>query len=279
MPSIHVLTDLRCAACVAAIAADFDREPGIIRWSADVGGAAKTLMMEGPTVDRPLIERLLARHGYRVLGEASAPAANTSSDPMSIGPLVGRGGSPGRALTAGDRAPAAEAARAADVASGFLETYRPLLLIVGYLLGAVAISEWAAGSLDVMRAMNRFMAGFFLVFSFFKLLDVGSFTASFRMYDPLAARIPGWGHAYPFVELSLGALYLAGVLPLLTNLVTLVLMSVGAAGVLHSVLNRRAIRCACLGTVFRLPMSTVTLIEDGSMALMAAGMLLHHVSG
>ena len=64
--------------------------------------------------------------------------------------------------------------------------------------------------------------------------------------------------------------YLANVAPMAVNSITLVVMAVSLAGVLRAVLSRRAIRCACLGTVFRLPMSTVTIIEDGLMLAMAA---------
>jgi hypothetical protein len=58
-----------------------------------------------------------------------------------------------------------------------------------------------------------------------------------------------------------------------TNLATLILMLVGAVGVLKALLNKRAIRCACLGTALNLPMTTITLVEDLGMAAMAAIML------
>jgi len=57
-------------------------------------------------------------------------------------------------------------------------------------------------------------------------------------------------------------------------MVTFLLMSFSALGVIQSVLNRTKIRCACLGTVFQLPMSTITIVEDLGMALMALLMLL-----
>ena len=89
----------------------------------------------------------------------------------------------------------------------------------------------------------------------------------------VARRVPAYGYVYPFVELLLGAAYVTGFQPFATNLVTLVVMAVSSVGVLQSVLNKRAIRCACLGTVFNLPMSTVTLVEDGLMVAMAAAAL------
>jgi hypothetical protein len=75
------------------------------------------------------------------------------------------------------------------------------------------------------------------------------------------------------VELGLGVAYLAGLAPVATNLVTLVVMLIGLVGVSQALLQKRRIQCACLGTVFNLPMSRVTFIEDGLMAAMAATML------
>jgi hypothetical protein len=108
------------------------------------------------------------------------------------------------------------------------------------------------------------------VFGFFKLLNVPAFADAYRGYDVVAKVWPGWGYVYPFVEVALGAAYLANVVPVAVNVVTLVVMGVSTVGVVQSVLNKQKIRCACLGTVFNLPVSTVTLVEDGLMAAMAA---------
>lgn len=118
------------------------------------------------------------------------------------------------------------------------------------------------------------MAGFFLVFSFFKLLDLRGFADAYRGYDILARALPFWAFVYPFVELALGVAYLTNSFPLATNVTTLALMLIGAVGVLRSLLNKRAIRCACLGTALNLPMTTITLVEDLGMAAMAGAMLV-----
>jgi Kef-type K+ transport system membrane component KefB len=78
---------------------------------------------------------------------------------------------------------------------------------------------------------------------------------------------------YPFIELTLGLAYLIDFQPFATNAITLVVMAISSIGVIESLLNKRKIRCACLGTVFNLPMSVVTLVEDTLMVLMAAAML------
>src|SRR5207253_2799497 len=120
-----------------------------------------------------------------------------------------------------------------------------------------------------------FMAGFFLVFSFFKLLDLKGFAESYAMYDVLAKRIPTYGYVYPFLELALGVAYLTGFNPAATNWATVVIMGFSSIGVIQSVVDKKQIRCACLGAVFNLPMSTVTIIEDLLMVAMAGAALLY----
>ena len=118
-----------------------------------------------------------------------------------------------------------------------------------------------------------FMAGFFLTFSFFKMLDLKGFAESYSMYDIVAKKVKAYGFMYAFIELGLGIAYATNFQPLVTNVVTLIVMTVSIIGVLQSVLNKRKIQCACLGAVFNLPMSTVTIIEDALMIAMSAIML------
>jgi copper chaperone CopZ len=152
--------------------------------------------------------------------------------------------------------------------------YRPLLIILGYLLAVTASALFATGHWDAMLAMRLFMGGFFITFSFFKMLDLRGFADTYRGYDLIAKRMPSYGFIYPFIELALGLTYLANATPLLVNAITTVVMSVSLVGVIRAVISKTTIRCACLGTFFQLPMSTVTLIEDGLMLAMAVTMLL-----
>jgi len=156
----------------------------------------------------------------------------------------------------------------------WFETYKPILLIFLYISLVTAMIQLKNHHIDIMQAMQHFMAGFFIVFSFFKLLNLKSFAESYAMYDVLAKRIPAWGYVYAFLELWLGISYLLNFNPVLINSVTFIVMSVSIIGVLQSVLNKKRIQCACLGEVFNLPMSTVTIIEDGLMILMSLAMLI-----
>jgi hypothetical protein len=126
-----------------------------------------------------------------------------------------------------------------------------------------------------MEAMQHFMAGFFLVFSFFKLLNLKGFAESYVMYDVVAKKIPIWAYLYAFVEVGLGISYLLNYNPLITNTCTFMVMSVSILGVLQSVFDNKKIQCACLGAVFNLPMSTVTIIEDALMIVMSGYMILN----
>lgn len=237
-------TDLRCGACVARVGPLLDAAPGVTRWSADVANPDKVLTVEGDGVTAERVASVLAPAGYHVLAELPAEKLLTLSPP----------------------APAAPAEKPT--------TYFPLLLVLLYLVGLTGAMELAAGAFDPMRAMAHFMGGFFVVFSFFKLLDVRAFADAYSSYDIVAAKWFAYGYLYPFIELGLGVAYLTNIAPLATNAVTLVVMSVSAVGVVKTLLAGRKIRCACLGTVFNLPMSKITLIEDGLMAVMAAVMLV-----
>jgi len=156
----------------------------------------------------------------------------------------------------------------------WVETYKPILLIFGYITGITLLVELMHGEFAWMRWMNHFMAGFFLVFSFFKLLNLKGFAESYSMYDIVAKKWNGWGYIYAFTELALGIAFLTSFNLILTNAVTFMVMTVSIIGVLQSVFNKRKIKCACLGAVFNLPMSTITIIEDGLMIGMSGIMLL-----
>lgn len=157
----------------------------------------------------------------------------------------------------------------------WFETYKPILLIFGFIAGVTVLIEITSTSFEWMRWMRHFMAGFFLVFSFFKLLNLKGFAESYAMYDVVAKKIKAWGFIYPFIELGLGLAYLANYRPLIINWITILVMGVSIIGVLQSVLSKQKIKCACLGDVFNLPMSTVTIIEDALMIAMSVGMLLY----
>ncbi|MEO6407016.1 MAG: MauE/DoxX family redox-associated membrane protein [Ferruginibacter sp.] len=169
---------------------------------------------------------------------------------------------------------AMEHSEVAELAKSWFATYKPVFLIFFYTSVVSVIVASTGNGFRWMMAMNVFMAGFFLTFSFFKMLDVKGFAESYAVYDIIAGKFNAWGYIYVFVEFALGLAYAANFQPILTNIITLTIMSVSIAGVLRSVLNKRKIQCACLGAVFNLPMSTLTIIEDALMIVMSVIMIL-----
>jgi len=152
--------------------------------------------------------------------------------------------------------------------------YKPILLIFGYVTTISLLVSWQDGAINFMSFMRIFMAGFFLTFSFFKMLNLKAFAESYAMYDIVAKKFSAWGYIYAFIELGLGLSFALNLSPVLINWATLIVMTVSILGVLESVLNKKKIQCACLGAVFNLPMSTVTIVEDAIMIVMSAAMLV-----
>ena len=148
-------------------------------------------------------------------------------------------------------------------------SYKPLAIIVLYLLGITLLIEFSSDAFQVRAWMSNFMAGFFLIFSFFKMLDIEAFAKAYQSYDIIAAKAKWYGYVFPFIELGLGVAYLLYSDSSITHMVTATVMFVSLVGVVRSVVNKSEIQCACLGTVFNLPMSYVTIIEDGIMLVMA----------
>ena len=122
--------------------------------------------------------------------------------------------------------------------------------------------------------MLDFMGLFFIVFSFFKMLDLNGFAQSFKMYDPLAKRIPVYGWIYPFIETTLGLMFLIRYEINVALIITLIVLVVTTIGVTKTLLAKKSIQCACLGTALKLPMTEATLIENTLMLSMSIFLVL-----
>tara|TARA_B100000749_G_scaffold172764_1_gene133218 strand:+ start:146 stop:859 length:714 start_codon:yes stop_codon:yes gene_type:complete len=121
--------------------------------------------------------------------------------------------------------------------------------------------------------MFDFMGLFFIVFSFFKMLDLKGFPGSFRMYDPVAKRVPLYGWIYPFIETALGLMFLIRFEVKIALIVTIIILGITTFGVTKTLLDKKSIKCACLGTVLNLPMTEATFIENFIMITMSVYML------
>lgn len=231
-------TDLRCSSCVESITPALDAIADL-KWSVDTRTSPLELSVEtAGTLPQTEIEAALTSHGYKLQGEVMAPAS--AVEPASEEPKT---------------------------------SYKVLIILLAYLLGVTSLIQFNSGHWNWMHWMSHFMAGFFLIFSFFKLLDLKGFAFTYQGYDLVASRVPMYGYVYPFLELGLGVLYLLDRWPLLTNIAAIVIGVVSTLGVINTLRNKKKVKCACLGTGFNLPMSTVTLVEDLLMVGMAIVML------
>lgn len=153
-----------------------------------------------------------------------------------------------------------------------LQQLFPLFLIFTFITGASILLNY--NPWDTNGFMLDFMGLFYVVFSFFKFLDLKGFPESFRMYDPVAKVVPVYGWLYPFIELALGLLFLMRIQIPIALIITLIILGITTIGVTKTLLNKKSIQCACLGTALKLPMTKATFIENSIMIVMAVIMLL-----
>jgi len=150
---------------------------------------------------------------------------------------------------------------------------KPLFIILFYITTASVLLNYNGWLLE--EFMLDFMGLFYSVFSFFKMLDLSGFKTSFAMYDPIAKKVPFYGNIYPFIETILGLMFLMRFEIDIALIVTLVVLGVTTTGVTKALLSKKSIRCACLGTALKLPMTEATFIENAIMIIMAVLMLLN----
>jgi len=122
--------------------------------------------------------------------------------------------------------------------------------------------------------MLAFMGWFFLVFGTLKVIRINGFVEAYQMYDVLAKRSKAYAYLYPFLELGFGLAYLFVWQIEIVSAVVVGIMLISAYGVYLKLKEHEEIPCACLGTVFKVPMTWVTLGEDLLMAGMALMILL-----
>jgi hypothetical protein len=122
--------------------------------------------------------------------------------------------------------------------------------------------------------MSHLMGWVLVFFGAIKLSDVIGFAEGFAKYDPLAKQSIVYAQVYPFLEITLGVLFILQLLILPATLITLFIYSASLYGALQSMMKKETLHCVCLGTYFKLPLSTVTIIEASFMILMCVWMLV-----
>ena len=158
-------------------------------------------------------------------------------------------------------------------------SYRPIIALFGMALCmAVAISSMSVTGLLSGSTLSLFVAISMCLLALQKLQDVESFSSMFLGYDLLARRWVPYSYLYPFLEGGAGILMLAGVLVWLAAPVALLIGSIGALSVFKAVyIEKRELKCACVGGSNNVPLGFVSLVENIGMVLMAVWMLVSMV--
>ena len=152
-------------------------------------------------------------------------------------------------------------------------TYTPVIAIfsVAALL-ALAFQYYVAGDIVSIRTLMLFIAFSMTLLAVQKLKDLYSFTNSFITYDLLAMRWLRYGYIYPFVEAYAGIGMVAQLPALAVAPFSLFVGTVGAISVFKAVyIDKRELKCACVGGDSNVPLGFVSLSEN---LFMIAGALI-----
>jgi hypothetical protein len=128
--------------------------------------------------------------------------------------------------------------------------------------------------MHLMQFLESFMGVFFVVFAGFKIMQLKEFAYGFQSYDLVAKRSLLYSYCYPFIQLLFGLIYLLGFATIAVDIVVLVVSLLSGLGVLNSLYKKQQVHCVCLGNVIKLPLSTISFVEDFGMAIMALAMII-----
>lgn len=155
-----------------------------------------------------------------------------------------------------------------------IKKFLPLILIFSSIVLFTIIASVLHGRIDIPFSMRMMMGSFFAIFGAFKIFNLSAFADAYSTYDIVAKRSRAYAFIYPFLELLIAFLYLANIGGVYRDIFTFILMTVSTIGVIQKIREKEEVPCACLGMVFKIPMTSVTLIEDIVMALEAFIMAL-----
>ena len=160
-------------------------------------------------------------------------------------------------------------------------SYRPVIvLFVLSALAAAAANYATTGQLLTLRSLQWFIAFSMVILAMLKLQDVEKFSAMFLNYDLLARRWVPYAYVYPYAEAIAGLLMIAGVFTWLSSPLALFIGSVGAFSVFKAVyVDRRELKCACVGGSSNVPLGFISLTENLSMIGMAIWMAADALTG
>lgn len=155
-------------------------------------------------------------------------------------------------------------------------TYKPVIAIFGLSAFMAFAASWSStGELLTTRALMWFAGFATTLLALQKLRDLEAFVNTFLVYDLLAQRRVSYAYVYPFAEALVGLLMIAGTLPWVMAPVAIFVGGVGAVSVTKAVyIDRRELKCACVGGNSNVPLGFVSLTENLLMIAMAIWVLV-----
>ena len=155
-------------------------------------------------------------------------------------------------------------------------TYRPVIALFALMaLMALGAAHLATGQWLSILAAEWFVSFSMCGLAYLKLRDVEKFSTMFLNYDLLAKRWVPYGYIYPYAEGLAGVLMTAHILDFLSIPVALTIGTIGAVSVFKAVyIDRRELKCACVGGDSNVPLGFVSLTENLFMIGMALWMLV-----
>jgi Heavy metal binding domain len=156
------------------------------------------------------------------------------------------------------------------------KNYMPLAIIISIIsLTTIILSfkDYHLGNFAISTTLSYFMIGFFLVFGGFKMIDLKGFAEGYSTYDLLARRVFAYGYVYPFIELFFGLAMILNPTSRLLLSAEIIVMSFSGLGVAIKLMRKEKFQCSCLGTLLKVPLTKITVVEDFGMVALALVML------
>ncbi|MGB7395136.1 MAG: heavy metal-associated domain-containing protein, partial [Pricia sp.] len=213
MKHLYEVTGMTCNGCKASVTDTFSKVEGVTAVKVDLEKSEAEVTMEKHIPLETFSDALPSKYTISEKGDGVANAGTKNPDSRlnpsqletdkndAVSEPIEKGANSHQSPSQSETTDGDVENSVTDSKSK-LQQLKPLLLIFIYLFAAAILlnyREW-----NTAEAMLDFMGLFYIVLSFFKLLDLKGFPESFRMYDPLAKVVPAYGWVYPFVELTLG---------------------------------------------------------------------------
>ena len=169
MTHTYNVTGMTCSGCQAKVQSLLSKVTGVSKVSIDLSTGDTTIDMD-KHISTPVLKEALNEYPkYQLSEKIIQPPTPAVSQPV-------------------------------EESKSWLQTYKPILLIFGYITAISLLTEWVQGGFIWMRWMNHFMAGFFFFFSFFKLLNLKGFAESYSMAGAMYMHLQNWHWVSPFLQ-------------------------------------------------------------------------------